>query len=379
MDDDALGTFYYHHPAIEPTISHRDLRRIPLDNGKHSWLSSELIADLGLLGTLPNEIVSQILEQIDLPSLTSFRQVNRIAMKILDSLPAYSFIATRFPAILRATILTKAQSWTLQDLYVQLRHLRGPRDKPACTTTIKGKSCKHPAVYLWLLTGKCFCNCCYHAQTPLDTLQVLRHMSMCGLLPFSKPTSQWESPEQLKKHLDSPQIKAILSTIPHCNPIPTIFGRWDPSNYDSDQYEPGEIASIIKDIKSKWPEPLILYDREAVHAKYMPPPKDWCGSRESESHKITCVCEWYFIYYFEGINAHPEGPMYEPSTLRQSLCAVRLGVARNRDSEQWPPRRLPKMCKGLRMRGRMYMNWSGDGDREYFLRGASKEELSEWK
>ncbi|KAK3988705.1 hypothetical protein QBC44DRAFT_397602 [Cladorrhinum sp. PSN332] len=365
MDHSALESFYWYHPKIEPTISHRDLHRIPLDNRRHSWLPLELIADLGLLGLLPNELLTEILIQIDLPTLTNFRRVNRIAMTILDAVPAYSFIVSRFPALLRAAILSNAQSWTCQDLHLQLGHPRGPRDKPQCTTTINDKSCKHPAAYLWLPTGKCLCNCCYHAQTPLDALEVFRHMSLCGLLPPSE-ARQWETREQLGRHLRNHSITSIISTLPHCNTLPGIFGRWKLGSEDEEDILAGHGSEGDARL------PLALYDREAVHERYMPPERQW-----DKFHKLKCVCEWYFCY--DRGDIYPELPMHDPSTSRQSLCAVRLGVAKNRDTEGWPPKRLPAMCRGLRMRDRIYVAWSGDVRSAHTLLEASVEENAEWE
>ncbi|KAG7135408.1 hypothetical protein HYQ46_008930 [Verticillium longisporum] len=61
--------------------------RCPLDNGRHADALMSTHYPAGQLDQLPAELLIQILLQIDIPSLTHFRRVNRRAMGLVDSIP----------------------------------------------------------------------------------------------------------------------------------------------------------------------------------------------------------------------------------------------------------------------------------------------------
>ncbi|KAH6691081.1 hypothetical protein EV126DRAFT_482972 [Verticillium dahliae] len=61
--------------------------RCPLDNGRHADALMSTHYPAGQLDQLPAELLIQILLQIDIPSLTHFRLVNRRAMGLVDPIP----------------------------------------------------------------------------------------------------------------------------------------------------------------------------------------------------------------------------------------------------------------------------------------------------
>lgn len=81
-----------------------------MPNGRHSDASVPLRYSAGKLGQLPAELLIQILQQIDIPSLTRFRRVNRRAMELVNSLPYYNVLVKHCPHIARAILSVQAET-----------------------------------------------------------------------------------------------------------------------------------------------------------------------------------------------------------------------------------------------------------------------------
>lgn len=84
--DQTLGEFTYRQPVItDHTLDDNGLEdTCPLDNNKHSINPNY---SLGLLDTLPLEVLCDVLVGTDLRSLTDFRCVNKRGMQVVDSIP----------------------------------------------------------------------------------------------------------------------------------------------------------------------------------------------------------------------------------------------------------------------------------------------------
>lgn len=101
-------------------------RRCPLDQSSASGRAScsndrALTQSLSQLDRLPLETMQQILEDLDLQTLTNFRLVNQRAMSVIDSIPRYRDIITHIPDALRAMLSTKlARHFKLIHLYSEL-------------------------------------------------------------------------------------------------------------------------------------------------------------------------------------------------------------------------------------------------------------------
>ncbi|KFA48378.1 hypothetical protein S40293_04477 [Stachybotrys chartarum IBT 40293] len=87
---------------IDRTLDDADLEsRCPLDNGRHVARSRH---SAGRPGMLPLEILTNILLELDIPSLTVLRCLNHRAMDLVDSLYQYASIFKHCPDVLRAII-----------------------------------------------------------------------------------------------------------------------------------------------------------------------------------------------------------------------------------------------------------------------------------
>lgn len=91
----------------------------PLDNGHFPKTAQ---CNLGMLDTLPLELLQFTLVRVDLETLTGFRRVNQRARDVVDSIHEYGIIIIHAPNVLRALIATETASYTTcKRLYDKLR------------------------------------------------------------------------------------------------------------------------------------------------------------------------------------------------------------------------------------------------------------------
>lgn len=112
--------FYKKQIICDNTLDNAQLEtRCPLDNGRHAAASIPHPAchSAGQLDQLPAELVLQVLLQIDIPSLTRFRSVNRRAMELVDSVRQYAALIQHCPNIVRAIVSIQADSFDCGTLY----------------------------------------------------------------------------------------------------------------------------------------------------------------------------------------------------------------------------------------------------------------------
>lgn len=103
---------------------------------------------IGVLDTLPAELLNMILTEIDLQTLVSFRRVNRRAAEVVDHVSSYKAIATNAPHALRGILSIQTGRWiTCRTLYEKLCLAR-------CET------CADFGGYLYLITCKRVCFLC---------------------------------------------------------------------------------------------------------------------------------------------------------------------------------------------------------------------------
>ncbi|KAK1750745.1 hypothetical protein QBC47DRAFT_309173 [Echria macrotheca] len=130
------------------TLSNQELEKhCPLDNGKYLHPSRPAKYLLGRIDKLPNELLPWLIRHMDIPAITRFRQVNRRAMAIVDSVPEYADILKACPNVLRAIISTEADAFDLETLHTTL-------------TTRKCQTCERFGDYLYLITCKRVCFLC---------------------------------------------------------------------------------------------------------------------------------------------------------------------------------------------------------------------------
>ncbi|KAI0285530.1 hypothetical protein BC826DRAFT_960139 [Russula brevipes] len=103
---------------------------------------------LGALDTLPLELLCEILQKLDLRTLTDFRHVNRRAMWLVESFPQYKAIRKHAYNALRGIIYIEVSRWiTCEMLYEKL-----------CTAECE--ECGDFGGYLYILTCKRVCFLC---------------------------------------------------------------------------------------------------------------------------------------------------------------------------------------------------------------------------
>ncbi|KAK3335617.1 hypothetical protein B0T19DRAFT_13822 [Cercophora scortea] len=168
-------------------------RCCPLDNGRHHY--SYQAGQAGQLDKLPLELAQTILLQLDIPTLTGFRRVNRWAACLVDSLHPYSQVLKHCPGVLRAVISLQASSYSLTTLYRTL------------TSTTQCASCDCPGGYLYLITCRRVCHHCFTTRPeylPVALSLVTYHTKLTPRETASLPSIVT---------LPRPQI--LRRTIPH--------------------------------------------------------------------------------------------------------------------------------------------------------------------
>ncbi|OTB03205.1 hypothetical protein M426DRAFT_181004 [Hypoxylon sp. CI-4A] len=117
-----------------------------LPEGDH--FCSPPTANIGILDALPPELISVVLSQLDLRTITDFRHVNRQAAELVNSLPEYKAITTHARNALRGILSIGTGRWiTCSTLYEKL-----------CMSNCG--QCGDFGGYLYLLTCKRVCFLC---------------------------------------------------------------------------------------------------------------------------------------------------------------------------------------------------------------------------
>lgn len=183
-------------PTVENNLDNANLStRCPLDNGRHHGQPKYRAGKLELLAP---ELVFEVLLYLDVPSLTTFRRVNRRAAQLVDSLHQYQMIYTHCPDILRAIISINARHYDLWHLFKTL-------SKTRCST------CPRFGGYLYLITCQRVCCSCFNsdltynpmASTAAAKLTHLRKEKLKSLIPcvLSLPGTYTPWERQSKKRI----------------------------------------------------------------------------------------------------------------------------------------------------------------------------------
>ncbi|KAI0104327.1 hypothetical protein GGR51DRAFT_230839 [Nemania sp. FL0031] len=118
-----------------------------LGNNRQDIYATE---SLGVLNTLPPEILTDIIIRLDIPSLAIFRRVNRCAMATVDSIPQYHEVYHYYPNVLRAIVRREARHFDLETLWRTLYKTR-------CFTC----GCEDLTYYIYLITCIRVCWACF--------------------------------------------------------------------------------------------------------------------------------------------------------------------------------------------------------------------------
>ena len=203
-------------------------RCIPLDNKLGLPPAKE---SLGALRVLPTELLRMVLAEVDVPSLTAFRRVNRAARTAVDAVPEYAYLHGHQPDVLRAVVATHAHAFTCGELHAELR-----REDPTC------RSCgTAPATHLYLITGRAVCRPCFvgdiicAAPTPyLDAIahryrKTYPHPPLTPVTRYRcmRPFSDWHPLKErhVLEHCEG-LTKKDLDQVPHILSLPTRYRQY---------------------------------------------------------------------------------------------------------------------------------------------------------
>jgi hypothetical protein len=167
--------------------------KCPLDNGRHEFPPPE--RNLGSLQILPPELLDQVLENLDVPSLTFLRQVNRGAMRIVDEIPEYAWMVKNYIDVLRSIVASNARFFTYASAYHALQGT-------------KCHDCDRDADYFYLISGTLICRGCLHRV--LDREHICKHLRAEARV----------------------SMQGILDSLPHIQSLPVeYFKRKSGQNY----------------------------------------------------------------------------------------------------------------------------------------------------
>jgi hypothetical protein len=160
------------------------------------WTTTSIVSipknDLGTLDTLPLELLSLILVQIDLRSLTDFRRINNRAMQVVDSVLEYRLIQQHTPNSIRGILSVELGS------HISVQALFKTLHEPRC------EDCGDFAGFIYLFTCTRVCFLCLYEK------------------PRYFPLSISEAGRKLGVH------RRLLAPLPAVNSIP---GCYSPNEY----------------------------------------------------------------------------------------------------------------------------------------------------
>ncbi|KAK3352899.1 hypothetical protein B0T25DRAFT_543075 [Lasiosphaeria hispida] len=146
------------------TLNPKRLRAcLPLDNDLQTLPAQQ---SLGALSVLPNEILHEILADLDIPTLTALRRVNRRARTTIDGIPSYASLVRSHSDALRAVVASKAVAYTCRELHAELQNTQ-------C------RKCGAEATHLYLISCHLVCRSCF-------TGSWLRDVPPSSLLPQAR-------------------------------------------------------------------------------------------------------------------------------------------------------------------------------------------------
>jgi hypothetical protein len=154
----------YRHPNVKDfTLDYNDLTRTcPLDNHNHH---PDPKHDLGVLDTLPLELLSLVLLQVDIRSLTDFRRINNRAMQVVDSVLEYRLVQQHTTNLLRGILSVEIGS------HISTQALFRTLNESKC------EQCGDFAGFVYLLTCKRVCFLCLYENPkycPLSITEAVR-------------------------------------------------------------------------------------------------------------------------------------------------------------------------------------------------------------
>ncbi|TDL27795.1 hypothetical protein BD410DRAFT_781689 [Rickenella mellea] len=185
--------------------------RCPLDNGRHDCTPISTCFASNQLDRLPLELLIQVLLQLDIPSLTRFRGLNRRTMELVNSVQQYNAIIEHCPNIIRAIVSIQADAFDCGTLYRTL-----------CTS--RCSTCNRFGDHLYLIDCRRVCYFCFTRRAeyfPLTSREASRFFT-----PNAKPQSNAKSWRKLLELAKPPSILSLPGR--YCGAGTTRGGKLQP-------------------------------------------------------------------------------------------------------------------------------------------------------
>jgi hypothetical protein len=166
----------------------------PLDNGRHNCTPISTCFATNQLDRLPVELLIEVLLQLDIPSLTRFRCLNRHAMQLVNSVRQYTAIIKHCPNIIRAIVSIQADAFDCGTLYRTL-----------CTS--RCFTCNRFGDRLYLIDCRRVCYFCFTRRAeyfPLITREASKFFT-----PITKPRRNAKSSRKLLELAKPPSILSL--------------------------------------------------------------------------------------------------------------------------------------------------------------------------
>ena len=168
--------------------------RCPLDNGRHDYKTISTCFAANQLDRLPFELLNEVLLQVDIPSLTRFRGLNRRTMELVNSIHQYTAIIKHCPNIIRAIVSIQADAFDCDTLYRTL-----------CTS--RCSTCNRFGDHLYLIDCRRVCYFCFTRRPeyfPLTSREAYKLFT-----PNAKPQSDGKSSRKLFELAKPPSILSL--------------------------------------------------------------------------------------------------------------------------------------------------------------------------
>ncbi|KAK3317626.1 hypothetical protein B0T19DRAFT_446581 [Cercophora scortea] len=229
---------YYNEPNAR-TVGTQDLAlhcplTLPIANSDPQVLQPSQL--MGQLDRLPDELITPIFVQLDIPTLCALRCVNKRAHQLVSFIPQFRILHEHYPEILQAIIGCRATHFDLLTLYRTLH-------------TTRCISCSAPGAFLYLISCSRVCYQCFTTNILFLPVFTTASLNATGL-----PQRQLE--------YKVPHIRSIRGTYAH---------RWQKHHAMKILWDRATIASLrVPPSKGVKPTCILPTDRisQERHSKF---------------------------------------------------------------------------------------------------------------
>ena len=183
----------------------------PLDNGRHDCTPISTCFPTNQLDRLPLELLIEVLLQLDIPSLTRFRGLNRRSMELVNSVHQYTAIIEHCPNIIRAIVSIQADAFDCGTLYRTL-----------CTS--RCFTCNRFGDHLYLIDCRRVCYFCFTERA--EYLPLTSREASKFFIANANPQSNAKNSRKLLELAKPPSILSLPGQ--YCGAWATEMGGLQP-------------------------------------------------------------------------------------------------------------------------------------------------------